>query len=126
MPFERNAQAKRLARAKAKHMAEQMAAVGIHRIEEALQLRVDKRENCPERSVTEAKDVALRLINQQLWNLEGIAETQGFNADEEVRLLKLLAGLNAALPKAAESTPVDISKMDRKELEEYARNKGVK
>ena len=76
-----------------------------------------KRQNCPQRTVSQAKDAALQLINQQLWNLEGISDTIGLTAEEENRALKLLAGLNAALPKTAEEPPPKpVSQMTDAEL----------
>jgi len=95
-----------------------------HAIDDVCAYRIPKRPNVPKRSVSEAKDAALALINQQLWNLEGKADEEGLSSDEEGRVLKLLAGLNAALPKSAEGAPTKpLSEMTDEEIAALERKK---
>lgn len=97
-----NVQARRVAAAKVKLFSERAAEVGLEAI--AVE-RVKLRGDAPERTVSQAKDAALRLLNSMLWSIEKRAEECGVNEYDEARVLKLLAGLNAALPKSAETNP---------------------
>lgn len=76
----------------------------------------------PDRTIAEAKDSAFKLINHLLWTLEGTAETDGVDAELEIRALRLLSGLNAALPKQQEQPkPKKVRDMTDEELEAAVR-----
>jgi hypothetical protein len=105
-----------------KLVVEKIVGKGIAHLDQQLSPRIPNRPNVPERTIGELKDSALKLLSQQLWNLEGVAEDSGLTEDEEARLLKLLAGFNAALPKAAEKAPgKELSEMTDEELEAASR-----
>jgi hypothetical protein len=112
-----NAHARRVAAAKVKLITETAAQAGIEAIAVA---RVPLAEGVPERTVTQAKEAALRLLNSMLWTLEKRVEAHGVNEYDEQRLLKLLAGFNAALPKTAEVPIKDPSEMSEEELRRVA------
>jgi len=78
--------------------------------------RIPNRPGRPKRTVSECKQAALEMIDQSVWNLQGLAEKDGLTEYEEQRLLKLLSGLNAALPKNAEEAPIDLSKLSPDQL----------
>ncbi len=105
-----------MARALVKEASEKLAG--------AFEPRITKRPNVPKRSISEAKQAAFDLLNQQLWNLEGIADTIGLTESEEQRTMKIMAALNAALPKSAEEAPEKpLSEMTDEELAEYERKR---
>lgn len=110
-------QAKRVAAAKVKLVTERAAELGLEAISAE---RVPLEQGAPERTVTQAKEAALRLLNSMLWTLEKRVEANGVNEYDEQRLLKLLAGLNAALPKTAEVPIKDPSEMSEEELRKVA------
>jgi hypothetical protein len=85
-----------------KEVVKKIVEKGAQLVEQVTALRLPNRANPPQRGIKECKDAALNLLNQQLWNLEGLASSEGLSEDEEARLLKLLAGFNAALPKTVE------------------------
>lgn len=112
-------QQNKINRATRKVVIEKIVGAGISELDKTLAPRIPNRPDMPERTIGELKDSALKLLSQQLWNLEGLAEKQGLTELEEQRLLKLLAGFNAALPKSAEMpTAKDPSQMTEEELAE--------
>jgi hypothetical protein len=117
-------QAKRIARAEAKLIGEQIAAHGtkaaLDRFSEVELFRVPLRTDAPTRTITEAKEAALKLINSMLWTLEQNAILRGVCEEDEARVLKLLAGLNAALPKQAETPIKSPADMTEDELRKAA------
>lgn len=78
--------------------------------------RYKLRTDVPERTVSQCKEAALKLLSAQLWTLEKEAELNGLTAFDEERILALLRGFNAALPKNAEETPLDLSKLTVEQL----------
>jgi hypothetical protein len=70
----------------------------------------------PPRDIAQCKEAAMLVINQQLWDFEGIAKERSLTEDEVTLVLKLLAGFNAALPKQAEKRTKPIEDMDEDEL----------
>lgn len=117
-------QAQRVARAQARLMAEQIARDGtravLEKFGESVDLRTPLRFDAPIRTVTQAKEAALNLINTMLWTLEQNAAERGTCPDDEARVLKLLAGLNAALPKQAETPNKSPDEMTEEELRKVA------
>lgn len=116
------AQARRIARAEAKLIGEKIARDGVRATLEKFGDAQPEhpvwglRTDAPNRTVSEAKDAALKLINKMLWTLEKQAEEVGVSDQDEQRVLKLLAGLNAALPKQAETPNKDPKDMTEDEL----------
>lgn len=111
-------QAARAQRAKKALIMAKLGQVGTELLDRELDIRIPNRPGLRDRTPTELKDSALKLLNQQLWNLEGVAEKEGLTELEEARLLKLLAGFNAALPKASEKEQEkSVSEMSDEELE---------
>ena len=82
-------------------------------------VRVPLRKRHPERNIKAAKEAAFQLINKMLWTLEGKVEEKGVNMDDETRALKLLAGLNAAIPKPSEELPKPLEEMTEEELRQF-------
>jgi hypothetical protein len=110
-------QAIRVAKAQTKLVQEKIAEFGIEAVGAA---REALETDAPERTVSEAKEAALKLINRMLWTREKKAERDGVNEYDEARVLKLLAGLNAALPKQAETPIKATSDMTEEELRKAA------
>jgi len=109
-------QGKKLSAHQEAEIRQRLAAKGLEILTKP-ETRMRNRPNPPERTIAQCKDAALKLLNQQLWNLEGLAEKEGLTEDEEARLLKLLAGVNAALPKTAElPVPKPLSEMTEDEI----------
>ncbi len=111
------AQAKRVARARTKLVMERASEMGLEALGE---VRVPLRTDAPERTVTQAKEAALKLLNSMLWTIEQRAAEHGVNEMDEARVLKLLAGLNAALPKQAENPAKPVDEMTEEELRRAA------
>ena len=111
-----NAQARRIAKAKAVLAAEISVGIGAKAMQEEFtqfpRLQLD--DDAPERTPSEAKDAAFKLLNKMLWAIEKNVKLRGADETDEARVLKLLAGLNAALPKAAEAKP--LSEMTNEEI----------
>ncbi len=112
-----NVQARRVAAAKVKLVYERAAEMGLEAIAEA---RVPLASDVPDRSVSQAKEAALRLLNAALWTIEKRVESDGICEADEQRTLKLLAGLNAALPKSAENPQKSPEEMTEEELRRAA------
>jgi len=114
----------RINKATRKVVVESIVGAGIRKLDDTLigAAMPPNRASVPERTIADLKDSALKLLNQQLWNIEGRASERELTEDEEARLLKLLAGFNAALPKAAEKPPEKpLSEMTDEELERIGR-----
>lgn len=83
-------------------VVDKMVGKGLEAVDAVLENRIPNRPGKPIRTIAQCKDDAMEMLSQQIWNLQGIAEKDGLSESEEARLLKLIAGLNAALPKPVE------------------------
>lgn len=114
--------ARKLERIKRKMIVETVVGKGMSVLDDAMKIRTPVRQGAPERTVAECKDAALRMLSAQLWTLEGRQSDEGLTEEEEARVIKLLAGFNAALPKQAEKpAPKGVDQMTEEELAAVAR-----